>query len=285
MRRQAIYSVLITIVLLTSSTLAQGLAKKEKNKTITPAAAGSVVGSGTPGRISKWSGVSGSSTYVLGDSNIFEDKFGRVGIGTTTPTSLLTVQGMIEITLGGLKFPDGTVQMSSAAGALFAVSGHGTPASPLSVVQSEALIEPVSNEIGINLSLSDSGDLFDVPAGKRLVIEHVSADCTVPTGQKVVRFAIVTHPANDIARSHILIPVFTGTRFVASQPIKLYADPVGAFAEVSVNVLRDPSTSTGLCTCSFSGFLVSLPAQSAMNRSPAFAVPARSETHVAGAQQ
>ena len=72
-----------------------------------------MTGGGTPGRISKWSGVSGSSTYVLGDSNIYEDKFGKVGIGTTTPTSLLTVQGMIETTLGGLKFPDGTIQTTA----------------------------------------------------------------------------------------------------------------------------------------------------------------------------
>jgi hypothetical protein len=63
---------------------AQELAKKEKDKTITPTSSAQVTGSGTPGRISKWSGVSGSTTYVLGNSNIFEDKFGKVGIGTTT---------------------------------------------------------------------------------------------------------------------------------------------------------------------------------------------------------
>ena len=56
-------------------TQGQELTKKDKNKTVTPAAANSVTGGGTPGRISKWSGVSGSTTYVLGDSNIFEDKF------------------------------------------------------------------------------------------------------------------------------------------------------------------------------------------------------------------
>jgi hypothetical protein len=44
---------------------------------------------------------------------ITEDKFGHVGVGTTAPTSKLTVQGMIETTLGGLKFPDGTVQTTA----------------------------------------------------------------------------------------------------------------------------------------------------------------------------
>jgi hypothetical protein len=100
------------------------------------AVSGSVTGGGTPGRLSKWAGTSGSSTFVLGDSNIFEDKFGKVGIGTTTPTSLLTVQGMIETTLGGYKFPDGTVQTTAGLASVFhnaTLTGNGTAASPLGV--------------------------------------------------------------------------------------------------------------------------------------------------------
>jgi hypothetical protein len=39
---------------------------------------------------------------------------GHVGIGTTTPGSPLTVAGGIEMTSGGLKFPDGTIQTTAA---------------------------------------------------------------------------------------------------------------------------------------------------------------------------
>ena len=39
---------------------------------------------------------------------------GNVGVGTNNPTSLLTVAGMIQTTSGGVKFPDGTVQTTSA---------------------------------------------------------------------------------------------------------------------------------------------------------------------------
>ncbi len=40
---------------------------------------------------------------------------GNVGIGTTTPTSTLTVLGTIETTFGGYKFPDGTIQTTASS--------------------------------------------------------------------------------------------------------------------------------------------------------------------------
>jgi len=69
---------------------------------------------GTIGQIPKFTGVN-----TLVDSVISEDKFGNVGIGTPLPQSKLTVKGMIETTMGGIKFPDGTVQTTAA------VSGGG----------------------------------------------------------------------------------------------------------------------------------------------------------------
>ena len=41
---------------------------------------------------------------------------GNVGIGAVAPTSLLTVDGLVESRTDGFKFPDGTVQMSAATG-------------------------------------------------------------------------------------------------------------------------------------------------------------------------
>jgi hypothetical protein len=97
-----------------------------------------VMGGGTVGRLTKWTGFNSSNSFI-GDSTIYEDKFGKVGMGTDTPTSKLTVAGMIQSTSGGIKFPDGTVQTSSATGALFTVAqdatltGNGTTGSPLGV--------------------------------------------------------------------------------------------------------------------------------------------------------
>ena len=53
------------------------------------------------------------------DENLMTEKMritenGNVGIGTTTPSSKLTVNGTIETTVGGVKFPDGTEQTTAA---------------------------------------------------------------------------------------------------------------------------------------------------------------------------
>jgi hypothetical protein len=151
MRRKAITSSVITILLVTGSTFGQELSRKDKNKTVTPFATSSVDGRGTSGRISKWTGVSGSSTYVLGDSNIFEDKFGKIGIGTTTPTSLLTVQGMIEITMGGLKFPDGTLQTTAFDAGQVVRSLNG-------------LTGDVQLEAGANITITPAGNTLTIAA-------------------------------------------------------------------------------------------------------------------------
>lgn len=47
---------------------------------------------------------------------------GNVGIGTATPASKLTVSGTIESTSGGVKFPDGTSQITAVTG-----GGGGVP--------------------------------------------------------------------------------------------------------------------------------------------------------------
>jgi len=52
--------------------------------------------------------VSQSNSLVLGNN-------ANVGIGTSTPTSKLTVVGLIETTAGGVKFPDGTIQTTASA--------------------------------------------------------------------------------------------------------------------------------------------------------------------------
>jgi hypothetical protein len=133
---------LITIailLLMSNAVLAQSPAATKKStdhQQATTPAPSAVSGSGTVGQLTKWTGVQGASTYTLGDSLIFEDKFGKIGIGTKAPTSPLTVQGMIETTLGGYKFPDGTVQTTAGLSSIIhdsTLAGNGTNVSPLKV--------------------------------------------------------------------------------------------------------------------------------------------------------
>src|SRR5262245_35270962 len=79
-----------------------------------------VIGGGTLGRIPKWTGFT-SSNSVIGDSTIFEDKTGNVGIGTDSPTSKLTVNGTIQASGGSSILHDATL------------IGNGTTPSPLGV--------------------------------------------------------------------------------------------------------------------------------------------------------
>ena len=135
-KRRSLIALISVLALLAGAVSAQEAAKQKRSTALAAAGSEPVTGSGTPGRISKWSGVFGTETYTLGNSNIYEDKYGKIGIGIPTPTSLLTVQGMIETTLGGYKFPDGSVQ--TTAGLSFvthdaSLAGLGTAASPLGI--------------------------------------------------------------------------------------------------------------------------------------------------------
>ncbi len=130
-------------------------ATSEAKRKVAPAAANQPVqGSGTTDRLPKWTGSNGSG-FFLGDSIITETKFGNIGIGTTTPASKLTVQGMIETTLGGVKFPDGTLQTTAAVSGTLAIirdatlTGNGTTAEPLGVAVPLTIMGSVDNGNGV----------------------------------------------------------------------------------------------------------------------------------------
>lgn len=194
--RQSLFALISIVTLLAVAASAQETARRSKSQIFAAAGSNPVVGSGTPGQITKWTGVFGSSTYSIGDSNIFEDKYGRVGVGTTAPTSLLTVQGMIETTLGGYKFPDGTVQ--TTAGISFvthdaSLMGLGTAASPLGIapggvntihLANGAVTAPkIANGTVVrsfnglfdNISLLAGSNITITPAGNTLTISAPNA--------------------------------------------------------------------------------------------------------------
>jgi hypothetical protein len=109
------------------------------------------------------------------------DDAGNVPIGTTGAGSKLSVGGVIESTLGGIKFPDGSVQNKAGITQIFtsgAITGNGTASSPLTVQTSNASADPDSARQPFNKrflsreGIDHSTVLATVPAGKVLVLEY-----------------------------------------------------------------------------------------------------------------
>ena len=121
---------MITVFLLASAGAQGQSQQKAAPKAQSQTSAAGPAGGNTPGRIAKFTG-----TKSVGDSNMTEDDSGRIGIGTTLPTSQLTVEGVIEMmgAEGGLKFRDGTLQTTAGVIRNDTLRGSGTQASPLGV--------------------------------------------------------------------------------------------------------------------------------------------------------
>ena len=92
----------------------------------------------------------------------------RVGIGTATPGSKLTVAGTIETTSGGLKFPDGTVQ--TTAGAPVAALPVCQVAISAAAVDAEypsfAVLASKDATLDTHGAWQAKGSTFTVPAGQ-----------------------------------------------------------------------------------------------------------------------
>jgi hypothetical protein len=177
-----------------------------------------VAGIGTPGQLTVWTGFNSNNSFI-GDSIITETKLGLIGIGTTAPTSKLTVQGMIETTLGGLKFPDGSLQstaglisvahdstlMGDGSGAIplaIAFGGVGTmqlangavtsaKIAPLAVVRSiNGLFDNVNLVAGSNITLTPSGSSLTIAAPDSLTgVTHNATLSGDGTGASPLRVA------------------------------------------------------------------------------------------------
>jgi hypothetical protein len=105
--------------------------------------------------------------------------------------------------------------------------------------------------------------LFTVPAGKRLVIEHVSGFVTLPAGTQALYSLktatagtyLVNVPYPGVALDHLLGPVTqAGTAFSTSNALRLYAD---AGTDVVFHVFVVAGTGAiDYVLASFSGYLI-----------------------------
>jgi hypothetical protein len=104
-----------------------------------------------------------------------------------------------------------------------------------------------------------NGQSFVVPAGKRLVIEYVSAAIALEMG--LIVDAVVTTTVNGIEGGHHLIPTSMGPAwgfplsYLISKEIRVYADP-GTKVQFSIT---DNLTGNGGAWGTISGYLITIP--------------------------
>lgn len=100
---------------------------------------------------------------------------GNVGIANTSPSSKLTVGGIIQSTTGGLKFPDGTLQTTAAYNGITGPTGPGgvIPTSP--IVGDLTVVGNISLEKTITLAVSTDQPVTPI-AGTIAVADSISWD-------------------------------------------------------------------------------------------------------------
>jgi hypothetical protein len=108
-----------------------------------------------------------------------------------------------------------------------------------------------------------ASDSLTVPAGKRFVIEFASASIDTTAGTKM--WVRIQTTSSGVGLSYSLLPQLQGNFgadgsdfLLASQPMKLYADP-GTQVTVVVNVLGGVANTNTGAAVSLSGYLVVVP--------------------------
>jgi hypothetical protein len=120
-----------------------------------------------------------------------------------------------------------------------------------------AVQEPVTVDFYFSALPPASGksvDIYTVPAGKRLILEFVSMECSVPSNQRV-NMAIVRKLVTAFSLANTYQYTISGTaHYTASQMVRIYAD---AGDVIQVFGSRNGAEGTMTCTVAFSGSLES----------------------------
>ena len=134
---------------------------------------------------------------------------------------------------------------------------------PVNVVNTE--FEPYQNsEVDTGNFTKSMTHLYNIPEGKRLVVQHVSLDISIPTDQVIIKPVIVCEKQVDETAVHTLVPFLLGAesnvndRYVASQQLTCYHDASQGPLEIRINRNRNDVGSFSV-TSGVSGVLVGEP--------------------------
>ncbi len=118
-----------------------------------------------------------------------------------------------------------------------------------------------SVEISLPPGTEGQNGFVNVPTGKRLVIEYVSGQAFLPSGQKALFSVIVSLQGQTTGTWHYLESTVVGPFgsqecFQCGRMVRLYADPG---TTVMLRTDRNSPADTGLSRMTLSGHFVSVP--------------------------
>ena len=194
-------------------------------------------------------------TIAQGTTNIA----GNVGISGTADVNA-TVVGTPTVNLGAGNSVGigGPVQIGNAA---------GNPVLIRDVDNGARQPFHVSMTCGVSTGLTGCGNGIspsEIPVGKQLVVEYVSARMTLPAGQSIPSAEISTFTGSDWV-THYVPAISQGLNhygeavFIASEPVRMYAVKDGLNYAVTMLVNRSASVGVGSFIVEVSGYWIDLP--------------------------
>ena len=172
------------------------------------------------------------------------------------------ISGIVGAVLAALIFVMAQPVVANAAAAVLRVIVENTAANPVPIRDIDSVARQIyqANYGGIlnNGEANGCVVLFDVPAGKRLVIEHATLNAFAPPGQELLFQLVVTNGGFD-EYVHYTINAHRptgGSLYVASDPVKAYGGPA---SQVCVSAQRNATA--GLVSVGFaaSGYMIDAP--------------------------
>jgi hypothetical protein len=112
-------------------------------------------------------------------TNLFVDTTGKVGIGTTSPASPLSVNGAITSVKGGFRFPDGTLQVTATPPGPTGPQGPQGPAGPTGPTGPAGAsgFTALNNQFGPALSVAGAGAASVSASGSTVTVSAPTALC------------------------------------------------------------------------------------------------------------
>jgi hypothetical protein len=158
-----------------------------------------------------------------------------------------------------------------ATAGLFASAASAQYSTPVRDVENPART-PFQSSTTITMDPPFAGvfgtPLFEVPVGRRAVIEYATARCSSPSGNPIVQVVVqvteLLSGGGSISRS-FQIPVgfqgvdaFSGPLYIGGLTVRLYSDRGAAGGGVTAGASRSSGSGNASCTVTISGHTIAI---------------------------